>query len=689
MIGRSRDRAVIAARAAATLFGVLALASSGRAQSAVTFSKDVAPILYRHCATCDRPWEIAPFSLLTYDDARPQARALARVTRERTMPPWKPEPGFGEFTGEDRLTDQQIGIIQRWVDGGAVQGDPSMLPAVPRFADGWRLGQPDLVVTLTSPYALGAGGPDVLRNFVIPIPTQSLKYVRGIEFRPGNARVVHHANMRIDPTSSSRLLDDADPEPGFNGQLVTGSFPDGFFLGWTPGQLPPLLPTGMSWRLEPGSDLVVQLHMHPGTSPETVQPSVGFFFTDTPPTQTPVMLRLGRQNIDIPADASHYTLSDEYRLPIDVEVLAVQPHAHYRAREIKGSATLPDGTTKPLISIKDWDFNWQDVYRYREPLKLPKGTTLSMEFTYDNSAANRRNPDRPTQHVRWGQNSNDEMGDLWLQVVASSSGDRKILQTDFGPKVLGEDAVGYETLLVTDPTNARLHDAAAALLLGLGQSARAMAHLEAALRIDPNLASAHYNMASALLANNDANAAIDHLRRAVELSPAFAAAHVNLGTALRQLRRYDESERELRRGLELQPRSAPAHTNLAGVLASQGHTTEAIAEYRIALELAPDLLEPMASLAWMLATTSDATFRRPVEAIQLAERAAALTARRDVTILDALAAAYASGGRYAEAVATEESALEIVEKAGAISAAGPIRQRLELYKKKRPYLDGK
>jgi tetratricopeptide (TPR) repeat protein len=687
MIGRSSDRAAIAARTAATVFGVIALASSGRAQRAVTFSKDVAPILYKHCATCHRPGEIAPFSLLTYDDARPQARALARVTRERTMPPWKPEPGFGDFTGEDRLTDQQIGIIQRWVDGGAVQGDPSMLPAAPHFAEGWRLGQPDLVVTLKSPYTLSPGGPDVLRNFVIPIPTQSLKYVRGIEFRPGNSRVVHHANMRIDSTSSSRMLDEADPEPGFNGLLVSGSFPDGFFLGWTPGQLPPLLPDGMSWRLEPGSDLVVQLHMHPGSTPETVQPSVGFFFTDTPPARTPVMLRLGRQNIDIPAGASRYRVSDEYRLPIDVEILAVQPHAHYRAREIKGTATLPDGTMKPLILIKDWDFNWQDVYQYREPLKVPKGTTVSMEFTYDNSAANRRNPDRPPQRVHWGQNSNDEMGDLWLQVVAASSGDRKILEAGFGPKVLGEDAVGYETLLVTDPNNARLHDAAAALLLGTGQTARAMAHLEAALRIDPNLASAHYNLASALLANNDANAAIDHLRRAVELSPAFAAAHVNLGTALRQQRRYDESERELRRGLELQSRSAPAHTNLAGVLAAQRHPTEAIAEYRMALELAPDLLEPMASLAWMLATTSDPTLRRPAEAIQLAERAATLTDRRDVTVLDALAAAYASGGRYEDAVTVENAALQIVERAGAKAAEEPIRARLDLYRKKRPYVN--
>jgi tetratricopeptide (TPR) repeat protein len=684
---RPGRRAGFGARFLGAIAVPLMLSSNVLAQPPVTFSKDVAPILYEHCAVCHRHGEIGPFSLLTYEDARPQARALARATRDRTMPPWKPEPGFGDFSGVRRLTDHEIDIIQRWVDGGSVQGDPATLPPAPGFTDGWRLGQPDLVVTLADPYVLGAGGPDILRNFVIPIPTRSTKYVRGIEFRPGNARVVHHANMRIDPTSASRMLDEAEPGPGFNGLLVSGNFPDGHFLGWTPGQLPPLLPDGMSWRLEANSDLVVQLHMHPGSSPETVQPSVGFFFTDTPPVRTPLMLRLGRQNIDIPAGAPNYVVEDHYRLAVDVQVFAVQPHAHYRAREIKGVATLPDGTTKWLIFIKDWDFNWQDVYRYREPLALPKGTTVSMQYTYDNSAANRRNPDRPPQHIRWGQNSVDEMGDLWLQVVAASAADRHVLEADFGPKVLAEDAIGYETLLDGDPGNVRLHDAAAALFLSLKQNDRALAHLNAALTLDPGLASAHYNIATALLALNDPEAAIGHLRRALEIRPDFAAAHVNLGTALRQMRQYDESERELRRGLELQPGSAPGHTNLGGVLLARRRGADAIAEYRLALGINPDLLEPMASLAWVLATSSDARLRRPAEAVQLAERAATLTSRHDVTILDTLAAAYASTGRYADAVATESTALEIVEKAGAISAAEPIRARLELYRKKRPFVN--
>jgi tetratricopeptide (TPR) repeat protein/mono/diheme cytochrome c family protein len=681
---RTRSAGAVA-RGLAGALGLIGCSSTAAAQPAVTFSKDVAPILSAHCVTCHRPGEIAPFSLLSYADARPQARAIAKATRDRTMPPWKPEPGFGDFANAHRLTEQQISTIQRWVDAGALEGDAAAIPP-PLLTGGWRLGPPDLIVTMADPYVLPPGGPDVLRNFVIPIPIGSTKYVRGVEFHPGNPRVVHHANMRIDATSASRLLDDADPGPGFNGLIASGTFPDGHFLGWTPGQLPPLAPDDMSWRLEPDSDLVVQLHMHPGSGSENVQPSVGFFFTDTPPTRTPLMLRLGRQDIDIAAGTSQYQVIDDYRLPVGVDLLAVQPHAHYRARAVTGTATLPDGSRRPLIFIKDWDFNWQDFYRYREPLRLPKGTLLTMEFTYDNSSANRRNPDRPPQHVRWGQNSTDEMGDLWLQVVTASPADRRILEADFQPKVLAEDATGYEKLLESDPGNARLHDAAAAILLALGRTDRARAHLEAALQIDPNLASAHYNLATVLLARGESGAAIDHLARAVSLRPADAAAHVNLGTALRQQQRYVESERELRRGLELQPRSAAAHTNLGGVLRAQHRPAAAIAEYRLALDVNPDLIEPLASLAWLLATSGDATIRRPAEAVELAERAVALTSHQDVTALDTLAAAYAAAGKYRDAAGVERLALEIVESARETEAAKPIRERLDLYRRNRPFV---
>ena len=665
----------------------LGLPVPAAAQARVTFAKDIAPILFEHCASCHRSGEIAPFSLLTYVDARPWARAIARATHSRTMPPWKPVPGFGEFAGSRTLSERDIGTIQHWADEGAVEGDRADLPPTPRFPDGWRSGQPDLVVTLADAYTLAASGPDVLRNFVIPIPLTRTRYVRGIEFRPGNTRVVHHANMRIDTASTARMRDEADAEPGFDGLVMTGSFPDGHFLGWTPGQLPPLLPADMSWRLQPNSDLVLQLHMHPGGASEVVQPSVGFFFSDTPPVRTPLMLRLGRQNIDIAPGTSNYLVEDVYTLPVDVDVYGVQPHAHFRAREIKGFATLPDGTTRWLIYIKDWDFNWQDVYRYADPFLLPRGTTLSMQYTYDNTADNRRNPDRPPKRIRWGQHSADEMGDLWIQVLPHSAADRQRLAADFGPKVLAEDAAGYEKLLQADPENARLHDAAAAIFLSLEHTDRAVAHLTEALRLDPDFVSAHYNLATALLRLNRVPQGVEHLRRALQLRPGFVAARVNLGASLRFLKRYDEARTELGRALQVQPANAVAHTHLGGIFSSEGRAREAIAEYRLALDANQDLLEPLAALAWTLATSPDAALRKPAEAVRLAERAATLTNRSDVTALDALGAAYAAAGRFAEAVATEQTALDLAETAGASSAAESIRERLNLYRRGKPFRD--
>jgi mono/diheme cytochrome c family protein len=216
----------------------VAFAPDAGAQPSMTFTKDVAPILFAHCSSCHRAGEIGGFSLLTYEDVRPRARAIARATLTRAMPPWKPEPGYGEFAGVRRLSDAQIDTIRRWVDGGAIEGNAADLPPVPAFPEGWRLGQPDLVIQMREPFTVAAGSRDVLRNFVIPIPVDRPRYVSGLEFRPGNARIVHHANFRIDTTRRSRAMDEADPRPGYDGFMTTASFPEGHFLGWTPGQLP-------------------------------------------------------------------------------------------------------------------------------------------------------------------------------------------------------------------------------------------------------------------------------------------------------------------------------------------------------------------------------------------------------------------------------------------------------------------
>jgi tetratricopeptide (TPR) repeat protein len=649
----------------------------------VTFSRDIAPILFDKCGACHHPDGPAPFSLLTYASAKPHARQIAAATRTRFMPPWKSEPGFGEFIGQRQLTDDEIALIERWVAGGALEGDARPSPA-PTWTEGWQLGKPDLVVTLPAPYQLPADGIDVSRVFVLPVPTNSRRYVKGLEFRPGNPRVVHHANIRIDQTRASRQLDERDPEPGYDGIILRSAvFPDGYFLGWTPGQVSPLLPKGMAWPLEPGSDLVVEIHMQPTGKPEPVAPSIGLYFTDDPPEHTPVMLRLGRQNIDIPAGDSHYVVDDSYVLPVDVELQALQPHAHHRARDVEAIATFPDGTNRWLIDIKSWDFRWQHVYRLVSPIALPRGTTISMHYTYDNSAANLRNPQQPPMHVFWGQYSRDEMGDLWLQVLTRTERDRQVLNEAFRPKLIAEDAIGYEMMIRRDPSKVTLHDDVAVLYLELNRAAEAAAHFKASAQLAPQSPAAHYNYATALTMIGKTAEAITEYERAIAIRPNYAPAHNNLGDALLRVGRTSDALQHFREALRLDPDYADAHFNLGSALNAQGGSREAIVQFRRALDVKPDLTPALVALAWLLASAGDATLRDPDQAISIAERAVNLTARGDANALDVLAAAQAAAGRFDLAVDTAASALA-VGPPQALAAA--IRQRQELYRQKRAYV---
>ena len=353
----------------------------------VTFNEHIAPIIFGVCAGCHRPGESAPFSLLSYDDVVKRAQLIAALTEIRFMPPWQPEFGYGEFVGERHLSDEQIDRIQRWVSQGSPEGEEVDLPPLPKWKSGWQLGEPDLVIEMPEPFLLPADGVDVFRNFVIPIPIDGERFVRAIELRPGNKRIVHHAIMRVDSTGASRRLAQATPEPGFEGMDMGASrAPDGRFLGWTPGRVP--LPEGdeMAWRLRGPADLVLQLHMLPSGKPETIQSRVGFFFTDRAPTHQFHTIELDFRDIDIPPGETDYRLADRLSIPVDLEVHSLYPHAHYLGKEMKVFATLPDGDIRWLLWIKAWDFNWQDEYRFVEPVRLPAGSVLHVEFSYDNSA---------------------------------------------------------------------------------------------------------------------------------------------------------------------------------------------------------------------------------------------------------------------------------------------------------------
>ncbi len=651
----------------------------------VTFAKDIAPLFLTHCAGCHRPGGVAPFSVLAYREVRPWARAIRQAARTRSMPPWKPEPGYGgPFVAERRLSDAEIDLIARWVDGGAPEGNPADLPPMQGAGPAeWRLGTPDLVVEMPQPYTLPAGGDgdDVLRKFAIPIPIGEMRYVKGVEFQPGNSRIVHHANLKIDPTPASRRLDAEDPEPGYEGVTpFDARFPFGWFLGWTPGQVRPLAADGMAWRLDPGSDLLLELHLTPSGEPEPVQARVGFFFTDEAPTKIPFTIRLGKQDLDIPPGATGFRSVDRYVLPVDVEVHGVQPHAHYLAEEVRGYATLPDGTRRPLIRIDDWNFHWQDFYRYATPFVLPRGTELAMEFTYDNSTANPDNRFAPPRRVTWGQLSANEMGDLWIQVVPRRRADLEPLTRDRRPMELAEDIVGFEMVLAADPDQVMMHDDVASLYMEFGQIEQAVAHYRESARLQPESPAAAYNLGTTLLQAGRLDEAAVHLERALGLDPAYALAHNNLGAVFRLQGRLGDAVRHFRQSLAILPDDGEALYNLANALMMQGALDEAVTLYGRALDVQPDAPEPSAELAWLLAAHPDPARRDPARAVELAERAAALTGQAQPAVLDVLAAAYAAAGRLDRAVATAETALGLVP-AGRDDMAAVIRQRLDEYRR--------
>jgi tetratricopeptide (TPR) repeat protein len=283
----------------------------------------------------------------------------------------------------------------------------------------------------------------------------------------------------------------------------------------------------------------MQLHLRRSGKTERVQPSVAFYFTGEAQVRQPLALRLGRQNLDIAADA-FYVARDSYTLPVGAEVHAIHPHAHYRATNVLVTAQLPDGRSHTLIQIDDWDFNWQDVYRYREPVWLPAGTTIHTEFTYDNSTRNPRNPDRPARRVLFGQNSSDEMGDLWLQLLPRSAADRTLLYQDVYPKTVAEDVAGYEMVLRGNPGHAGYRR---------------------------DLANGYYNLGTLYLTRNRFDEAAVVFRLALGIRPDHSATHNNLGVALKAMKQIDEAIQQFERAITLDPTNASAQQNLAAALA--------------------------------------------------------------------------------------------------------------------------
>jgi tetratricopeptide (TPR) repeat protein len=542
--------------------------------------------MFRSCATCHRPSEAGPFSLLTYSEAKKHARQIAEVTRSRAMPPWLPEPQELKFADELRLTESEIKLIERWVEQGAVEGDRADLPAQPKFVEGWRLGKPDLILNATKPLTLPPQGTDTYWNFIFPVPIKQTRWVKAVEIRPGDKRYVHHANILVDRAEALRKRE-TEPGAGFGGmeiRIESQVFdPDSHLLFWKPGTVPYVEPEGMALRLEPGTDLVLNTHLQPSGKPEVIQPSIGLYFTPQPATKVPMLLQLENDlKLDIPAGQKDFLVTDEFTLPIDVDLMAIYPHAHYLGNDLQAFAVLPDGTKKTLIHIPHWNLNWQAVYRYERPVRLPKGTTVSLRYVYDNSSDNPLNPNHPPARVVGGNRSSDEMCHLWLQVLPvnfdPAQGD---------PRMVLQEALARHNV-EKNPADFEAHYNLAAMLQAKDKLDAAITEYELAVRLRPEDAAANNALGAALVSAGHPERGVGYLQTALKARPDYFDAHYNLGIALASQNNFEGASKQFQLASQLQPNDANAEANLGAALAELGHLAEAKSHFERALQIDPN-----------------------------------------------------------------------------------------------------
>jgi hypothetical protein len=394
-----------------------------------TFSKDVAPILYKNCVGCHRPGEIGPMSLLTYADVRPHAKAIRDEVGDGNMPPWHADPAHGRFANDRRLPAADRETLLRWVNNGAPEGDPKELPVPPAFADGWTIGEPDLVLTARE-YKVPADGFVEYEYLEIPTNLAEDKWIRALEVRPGNREVVHHVIVNARPAEPERRPTalryaegmnvpagqtggPAEPESGPKRKRGQSLFPrpqrSGVAIGgFAPGTSGMTFDQGTAMLLRKGSTLVLQMHYTPNGKEATDRTKIGLFFANGAPTEELRFANLSNGSLVIPAGAADHVVTAEMTLTADVTIRRMLPHTHLRGKSWEYTAMYPDGRSEVLLSVPKYDFNWQTDYIFAEPKKLPKGTKIRAVAHYDNSASNKSNPD-PGIDVRWGDQTWEEM----------------------------------------------------------------------------------------------------------------------------------------------------------------------------------------------------------------------------------------------------------------------------------------
>jgi peroxiredoxin len=372
----------------------------------VTYCKDIAPLVQKRCQECHRPGEIAPFSLLTYEDAKKRAGRIREALLEQRMPPWHADPRYGEFSNDRRLARGEVETLLAWIDRGAPQGDENDLPPPLHFVEGWKIGKPDRVFTMSHEFNVPATGVLDYQRFLVDPGFKEDIWVQAAECRPGNRKVVHHILVYILAPGKTDPYDR-------DGTAAT-------LVGWAPGDMPALYEPGTARRIPKGSKLLFEVHYTPDGTERMDRSSVGIRLAVGPPSRSVEMNILANMFFEIPPKARVYQGQMTYTFPSDALVLSFMPHMHLRGTSARYVLERPDGSSEILLSVPDYDFNWQSVYRFAKPLAVPKGSKLTWTGWWDNSADNPRNPDSE-KRVHWGLQTWDEMQNGWMEVVWKKS----------------------------------------------------------------------------------------------------------------------------------------------------------------------------------------------------------------------------------------------------------------------------
>lgn len=426
------------------------------ATGTVTFHRDVLPVLQAHCQTCHRAGGAGPFSLSSYKQAVTWASDIKEYTQDHRMPPWKPTDG-GPFRDSRQMPDKDIALLAKWVDGGCPEGNAEEAPQPVKFPEGWQLGEPDLVLTPDEDMHIGASGRDHFRCFVLKTNLTEDKYIVAYEMKPGNQQVVHHslnffdttgraAKMAADEKARPKDADERDSGPGYPVGMGIGFFPKateikpglppiGAFGGWAPGQLPTRFPEGAGCWLPKEADVVLQIHYHRTGKPETDRPKLGIYFAKKPvakqwqtitvPGLTPLSF--------IPSGSNNWTTKGSMWISTDADIHSVMPHMHLIGKSVRVTMHLPDGSARTLVDVPEWDYNWQETYWFKDPIRAPAGTRFDIEAVFDNSAKNPHNPSTPPKTVWYGEQTTNEM--LYGFIGATPAGSERVRMSRTAPKL--------------------------------------------------------------------------------------------------------------------------------------------------------------------------------------------------------------------------------------------------------------